>query len=346
MIVVMKPGASQQEIEHVFQKVRELGYQVHPIYGEQRTVVACVGDERGKSRLQALDLVDGVESVVPILKPYKLASTEWKRERTKITLGERHGTVGPRATIGNHHFLVMAGPCSVESREQILSVAEDVKRAGAKVLRGGAYKPRSSPYSFQGLEEEGLKLLAEARDKTGLFVITEVITPADVPMVSDYADILQIGARNMQNFALLKEVGRIRKPVLLKRGMANTVKDLLLSAEYIMSQGNYDVILCERGIRTFEDYTRNTCDLSAVPALHELSHLPVIVDPSHGTGVRSLVTPLAKAAVAVGADGLMVEVHPKPEDAFSDGAQSLMPAQFAELMVWVKKLVVIEGKEL
>ncbi len=346
MIVVMKPGASQKEIEHVFEKVRGLGYQVHPIYGEQRTVVACVGDERGKSRLQALELVEGVESVVPILKPYKLASTDWKRERTSITLGEKNRAGGPQATIGNNHFLVMAGPCSVESREQILTVAEQVKSAGAKVLRGGAYKPRSSPYSFQGLEEAGLKLLVEAREKTGLFIITEVITPADVPMVTEYADILQIGARNMQNFALLKEVGKVRKPVLLKRGMANTLKDLLLSAEYIMSQGNYEVILCERGIRTFEDYTRNTCDLSAVPALHELSHLPVIVDPSHGTGVRSLVTPLAKAAVAVGADGLLVEVHPSPEDAFSDGAQSLMPAQFDELMAWVKKLVQIEGKEL
>jgi 3-deoxy-7-phosphoheptulonate synthase len=346
MIVVMKPGASQKQIEHVFEKVRGLGYQVHPIYGEQRTVVACVGDERGKSRLQALELVDGVESVVPILKPYKLASTEWKRERTKITLGYQGEAGGSQATIGNNHFLVMAGPCSVESREQILTVAEQVKRAGARVLRGGAYKPRSSPYSFQGLEEAGLKLLVEAREKTGLFIITEVITPADVPMVTEYADILQIGARNMQNFALLKEVGKVRKPVLLKRGMANTVKDLLLSAEYVMSQGNYEVILCERGIRTFEDYTRNTCDLSAVPALHELSHLPVIVDPSHGTGVRSLVTPLAKAAVAVGADGLLVEVHPNPEDAFSDGAQSLMPAQFDELMAWVRKLVEIEGKEL
>jgi 3-deoxy-7-phosphoheptulonate synthase len=234
----------------------------------------------------------------------------------------------------------------VESREQILLCAEHVRRAGAKVLRGGAFKPRSSPYSFQGLEEEGLKLLAEAREKTGLFIITEVITPTDVPLVADYADILQLGARNMQNFALLKEVGKIRKPVLLKRGMANTLKDLLLSAEYIMSQGNYEVILCERGIRTFEDYTRNTCDLSAVPALHELSHLPVIVDPSHGTGVRSLVTPLAKAAVAAGADGLLIEVHPDPENAFSDGAQSLLPEQFDDLMGWVKKLVQIEGRQL
>ena len=238
----------------------------------------------------------------------------------------------------------MAGPCSVESREQILAVAEEVKKSGAKVLRGGAFKPRSSPYSFQGLEEEGLRLLAEAREKTGLFIITEVITPTDVPLVADYADILQIGARNMQNYALLKEVGKVRKPVVLKRGMANTVKDLLLSAEYIMSQGNYEVILCERGIRTFEDYTRNTCDLSAVPAVHETSHLPIIVDPSHGTGVRSLVTPIAKAAVAAGADGLIIEVHPKPEEAFSDGAQSLTPAGFADLMAWVKKLIDVEGR--
>jgi 3-deoxy-7-phosphoheptulonate synthase len=344
MIIVMKPGATPGQIEHVFEKVKELGYQVHPIYGEQRTVVACVGDERGKFRLQALEVLEGVENVVPILKPYKLASSEWKQQRTSITLQPRNG--GSPATIGNSHFLVMAGPCSVESREQILMVAERVKKAGARVLRGGAYKPRSSPYSFQGLEEEGLKLLAEAREKTGLFIITEVITPADVALVSEYADILQIGARNMQNFSLLKEVGKARTPVLLKRGMANTIKDLLLSAEYIMSQGNYQVILCERGIRTFEDYTRNTCDLSAVPALHELSHLPVIVDPSHGTGVRSLVTPMAKAAVAAGADGLIIEVHPKPEDAFSDGAQSLEPSQFDELMVWVRKLVAVEGKEL
>jgi 3-deoxy-7-phosphoheptulonate synthase len=345
MIVVMRSGATKAQIEHVFEKVRELGYQVHPIYGEQRTVVACVGDERGKSRLQSLEFVEGVEAVVPILKPYKLASVEWKRERTAITL--QSSIAGePCLTIGNNHFVVMAGPCSVESREQILESAERVKRAGAKVLRGGAYKPRSSPYSFQGLEEKGLRLLAEAREKTGLFVITEVITPTDVERVAEYADILQIGARNMQNFALLKEVGKMRKPVMLKRGMANTLKDLLLSAEYIMSQGNYEVILCERGIRTFEEYTRNTTDLSAVPALHELSHLPVVVDPSHGTGVRSLVTPMAKAAVAVGADGLMVEVHPNPEDAYSDGAQSLQPSEFDGLMEWVKKLVQLEGKYL
>jgi 3-deoxy-7-phosphoheptulonate synthase len=342
MIIVMQPGASREQVDHVFEQVRTLGYQVHPIYGEQRTVIACVGDEREKYRLQALEVLEGVESVVPILKPYKLASTDWKPGRTSIRLGKEgeKNTV----TIGSNHFVVMAGPCSVESREQILTVAEQVKKAGAKVLRGGAFKPRSSPYSFQGLEEAGLRLLAEAREKTGLFIITEVITPTDVDLVADYADILQIGARNMQNFALLKEVGKVRKPVLLKRGMANTVKDLLLSAEYIMSQGNYEVILCERGIRTFEDYTRNTCDLSAVPVVHETSHLPIIVDPSHGTGVRSLVTPMAKAAVSAGADGLIIEVHSKPEEAFSDGAQSLTPPQFEDLMTWVKKLIDIEGR--
>jgi len=340
----MKAGASQQQTEHVFQKVRELGYQVHPIFGEQRTVIACVGDERGKSRLQELDSLDGVESVVPILKPFKLAGREWKDVRSQIVLNALNG--GTPTVIGNNHFVVMAGPCSVETRDQIILSAQQVKAAGAKVLRGGAFKPRTSPYSFQGLEEEGLKLLAEAREKTGLHIITEVITPTDVPLVADYADILQIGARNMQNFALLKEVGKMRKPVLVKRGMSSTLKELLMSAEYILSQGNYEVILCERGIRTFGDFTRNTCDLSAVPALKEMSHLPVIVDPSHGTGIRSLVTPLSKAAVAVGADGLLVEVHPNPEEAFSDGAQSLLPGQFEEMMDWVRKLVALEGKKL
>jgi 3-deoxy-7-phosphoheptulonate synthase len=341
MIIVMKAGATEEQLEHVFENVRELGFQAHPIRGELRTVVACVGDERGKSRLQALDCLDGVESVIPILKPFKLAGNEWKKGRSSVTLGQEGDNP---LTIGNNHFVVMAGPCSVESREQIMLSAEQVKRAGARVLRGGAFKPRTSPYSFQGLEEEGLRLLAEAREQTGLYVITEVITPSDVPLVTEYADILQIGARNMQNFALLKEVGKQRKPVLLKRGMSSTIKELLMSAEYVMSQGNYDVILCERGIRTFEDYTRNTCDLSAVPALKELTHLPVIVDPSHGTGVRSLVTPVAKAAVAVGADGILVEVHPHPEEAFSDGAQSLLPEQFDILMEWVRKLANLEQK--
>jgi 3-deoxy-7-phosphoheptulonate synthase len=344
MIIVMKAGASQQQIEHVFNKVLELGFRVHPIYGELRTVIACVGDERGKYRLQALESLEGVENVVPILKPFKLASREWHGSRTTITIPAPSGSNLPPVVIGNGTIVVMAGPCSVESREQIILSAELVKKAGAKVLRGGAFKPRTSPYSFQGLEEEGLKLLAEAREHTGLIFVTEVITPVDVSMVADYTDILQIGARNMQNFVLLKEVGKLKKPVLLKRGQSNTLKELLMSAEYIMAQGNEQVILCERGIRTFEDYTRNTCDLSAVPALKELSHLPVIVDPSHGTGVRSLVTPISKAAIAAGADGLLIEVHPNPEEAFSDGAQSLTPEQFTILMDWIRKLAQIENK--
>jgi 3-deoxy-7-phosphoheptulonate synthase len=296
--------------------------------------------------LQALETLDGVENVVPILKPFKLASREWNESRTSISIPVPNASKLPPVIIGNGHVVVMAGPCSVESREQILLCADLVKKAGAKVLRGGAFKPRTSPYAFQGLEEEGLKLLAEAREKTGLLIITEVITPTDVPLVADYADILQIGARNMQNFSLLKDIGKLKKPVLLKRGQSSTLKELLMSAEYIMSQGNEQVILCERGIRTFEEYTRNTCDLSAVPALKELSHLPVIVDPSHGTGVRNLVTPLAKAAIAVGADGLIIEMHPHPEAAFSDGAQSLTPEQFGILMDWVRKLALIENKKM
>jgi 3-deoxy-7-phosphoheptulonate synthase len=346
MIIVMKAGASQQQIDRVFEKVQELGFRVHPIYGELRTVIACVGDERGKYRLQALETLDGVENVVPILKPFKLASREWNESRTSITIPAPNNCNLSPVVIGNGTIVVMAGPCSVESREQILLSAELVKKAGAKILRGGAFKPRTSPYAFQGLEEEGLKLLAEAREKTGLLIITEVITPTDVPLVADYADIMQVGARNMQNFALLKDIGKLKKPVLLKRGQSSTLKELLMSAEYIMSQGNEQVILCERGIRTFEEYTRNTCDLSAVPALKELSHLPVIVDPSHGTGVRTLVTPLAKAAIAVGADGLIIEMHPHPETAFSDGAQSLTPEQFGTLMDWVRKLALLENKTL
>ena len=338
MIIVMKPGATKAQFNHVVEKIKEFGFQPHPIIGTERTVIGCIGDERGKTQLQSLEVAPGVESVMPILKPFKLASKEMRKEKTLVKVGKN--------VIGSAQFVVMAGPCSVETREQILKSAEIVKAAGAQMLRGGAFKPRTSPYSFQGLEEEGLRLLAEAREKTGLPFITEVITPTDVSLVAEYADMLQIGARNMQNFALLKEVGKIRKPVLLKRGMSNTLKELLMSAEYIMSQGNYNVVLCERGIRTFEDYTRNTCDLSAVPALKEMSHLPVIVDPSHGTGVRSLITPLSKAAVAVGADGLIIEVHPKPEEAYSDGAQSLMPKQFEKLMEEVRKYLPLEEKHL
>jgi 3-deoxy-7-phosphoheptulonate synthase len=338
MIIVMKPDATEAQLQHLYEKVKLLGFQPHVIVGTERTVIGCVGDERGKIQLQALESADGVESVMPILKPFKLASKDMRKEPSVVKVNG--------VAIGGAQFVVMAGPCSVESREQIISSAKIVKRAGAQMLRGGAFKPRTSPYAFQGLEEEGLRLLAEARSESGLPFVTEVITPTDVPLVAEYADMLQIGARNMQNFALLKAIGKTARPVLLKRGMANTLKELLMSAEYVMSQGNYNVVLCERGIRTFEDYTRNTCDLSAVPALKELSHLPVIVDPSHGTGVRSLITPISKAAIAVGADGLIIEVHPNPEEAFSDGAQSLTPEMFDSLMREVRRYLPLERRVL
>ena len=337
MIVVLKPGATKEQYEHILERVKEFGFKPHPIVGEERTVVACVGDERGKAQLTQLESLDYVENVVPILKPFKLASKETK-PRSIVKVGDLE--------IGGSQFIVIGGPCSVETKEQIELSAELVKKAGAQMLRGGAFKPRTSPYSFQGLEEEGLKLLAGAREKTGLPFATEVISPSDVALVAKYSDMLQIGARNMQNFALLKEVGKVKRPVLLKRGMSSTYKELLMSAEYIMSQGNYDVVLCERGIRTFEDYTRNTFDLTAVPALKEMSHLPVIVDPSHGTGIRSLITPMAKAAVPVGADGLIIEMHPNPEKAFSDGAQSLTPEQFTNLMNEIRKYLPLENKRL
>ena len=337
MIVVLKPGTTKEQFDHVIARVEEFGFKPHPIVGEERTVVACVGDERGKAQLTALESLDYVENVVPILKPFKLASKETK-PRSTVKVGN--------VEFGNSQFVVIAGPCSVETKDQIILSAELVKKAGAQMLRGGAFKPRTSPYSFQGLEEEGLKLLAAAREKTGLPFATEVISPSDVALVAKYSDMLQIGARNMQNFALLKEVGKTKRPILLKRGMSSTYKELLMSAEYIMSQGNYDVVLCERGIRTFEDYTRNTFDLTAVPALKEMSHLPVIVDPSHGTGIRSLVIPMAKAAVPVGADGLIIEMHPDPEKAFSDGAQSLTPDQFSKLMDELRRYLPLENKHL
>ncbi|MCH7908783.1 MAG: 3-deoxy-7-phosphoheptulonate synthase [Candidatus Hydrogenedentes bacterium] len=322
---------------YVVQKIEALGYQAHVIVGVERTVIAAVGDEREKYRLQALESLPHVEKVFPILKSYKLAGREAKSEDTVFK-------VGP-VEVGGDNFTVIAGPCSVESREQILATAEAVKKAGAKILRGGAYKPRTSPYSFQGLEEEGLKLLKEASEKTGLPFVTEAMTPEQVPLVAEYADMLQIGARNMQNYGLLKAVGKSNKPVFLKRGMMSTINELLMSAEYIMSEGNAQIALCERGIRTFETETRNTLDLSAVPVLKKLSHLPVFVDPSHGGGHWEYVAPLAKAGTAVGAAGLMIEVHPKPEEAFSDGAQSLKPKRFETLMRDLKPLVEIEGKK-
>lgn len=338
MVISMKAGATPEQVNHVIQKIEAYGYKAHPIYGEERVVIGAIGDGQMKDRIQSLESAAGVDSVVPILKPFKLVGRELKKEKTFVRVGDD-------IEIGNSHFVVMAGPCSVESREQLMATACAVKKFGARLLRGGAYKPRTSPYDFQGLEEEGLKLLAEARDATGLKVVTEVLSAENVSLVAEYADVLQVGARNMQNFALLKKLGKCDKPVLLKRGMSSTIKEFLLSAEYIVSQGNPNVILCERGIRTFETYTRNTLDLAAVPLLNELSHLPVVVDPSHATGKRSLVKPMAKAAVAAGADGLLIEVHPNPEEAFSDGPQSLLPEEFGEVMQVVRQYAALENRE-
>ena len=336
MIIVMKQGAAEEDLNHVVEVIEELGYKAHLIRGVERTVVGAVGDERGKARLESLRTLSGVENVVPILKPFKLVSRELKQEDTEIDVD---GIV-----VGGREVQVMAGPCSVESREQILEIAEIAKNGGAKILRGGAFKPRTSPYSFQGLEEEGLKLLAEARERTGLKIVTEVMDGYNVDLVAEYADILQVGARNMQNFALLKGLGKLEKPVLLKRGMMSTVQEFLMSAEYIMSEGNFRVILCERGIRTFETSTRNTLDLNSIPVIKQLSHLPIIVDPSHGTGRWDLVLPMARSSIAAGADGLMIEIHPRPEMAFSDGFQSLVPKRFYTLMTEIKPFVAAMGR--
>jgi 3-deoxy-7-phosphoheptulonate synthase len=330
MIIVLKAGASEAEIEDVTQRVRGLGYTPHMIRGELRTVIGAVGDERGKEDLMSLQNLECVEVVQRILQPFKLASREIKAEPTRIRVDG--------VEIGGSRVVVMAGPCSVESREQVLEVATKVKAAGATVLRGGAFKPRTSPYAFQGLEETGLKLLAEAKRETGLPIVTEVMEPEKVPIVAEYADILQIGARNVQNFSLLRRVAEVRKPVLLKRGMATSIQEWLLSAEYILAGGNPNVILCERGIRTFETATRFTLDLNAVPVLKKLTHLPVVVDPSHGTGHWEYVEAMAQAGVAAGADGLIVEVHPRPAEALSDGPQSLKPERFAELMLRLRRV--------
>lgn len=337
MVIVMRSGASQQEIEQVAQKITACGLTPHVSRGVERTIVGAIGDER-ILREVALEALPGVEKVLPILKPFKLASRDFKPEKSVIPVNG--------VEVGGKRLAVIAGPCSVEGREMVLEMARAVKAAGAHLLRGGAFKPRTSPYTFQGLGEEALRYLAEAREATGLPIVTELMDPRDAPLVLKYADLIQIGARNMQNFRLLKEVGSHRKPVLLKRGMSSSIKELLMSAEYILSEGNYNVILCERGIRTFEDFTRNTLDLSAVPALKSLTHLPVIVDPSHGTGKWDLVSPMALAAVAAGADGLMVEVHPKPEDALSDGPQALVPKRFERLMADLTALAPVVGRTL
>lgn len=324
MIVSMKLNATKEDIEAVCSRIREFGYRVHTIQGEERVVIGAIGIGDVTACLESLQAMPCVETAVRISAPYKFVSREFRRDKSVIRVNG--------VEIGGDEFVVIAGPCAVESERQILETAEAVARAGARLLRGGAFKPRTSPYEFQGLEREGLRLLRKAKEATGLDIVTEVLSDSDVELVAEYADVLQIGARNMQNFSLLKAAGRCGKPVLLKRGMSSTIHELLMSAEYIVAHGNPNVILCERGIRTFETATRNTCDITAVAVLNELTHLPVIVDPSHATGRRNLVPPLARASVAIGADGLMVEVHPVPEKAASDGAQSLTLQGFEEMM--------------
>ncbi len=337
MIVVMKKGATKEQIEHMIMRVEQLGLKSHPIYGTERTVIAAIGEKRDEFR-QSLESGAGVAEVVPILAPYKVASLEVKPEPTVVRAGS--------LKVGNCHLGMIAGPCSVENEQQMLSTARAVKAAGATALRGGAFKPRTSPYSFQGLKEDGLKILAAARDETGLAVVTEVVAGVDVELVARYADVLQIGARNMQNYRLLEACGKEGKPVLLKRGPSASMDELLLAAEYILNAGNPHVMLCERGIRTFETHTRFSLTLASVPYLHERTHLPVVVDPSHGTGHTALVPRMAAAAIAAGADGLMIEVHPEPETALSDGYQSLTFAQFEELMTLCRKVAEAVGKRI
>jgi 3-deoxy-7-phosphoheptulonate synthase len=337
MIIVLKSGSTQKDIDYITEKLDEKGLKVHVSQGEERTIIGAIGDER-ILRETSLAAYDAVEKVLPILKPFKLACRDFRKENTVIKVGD--------ATIGGDEVTVIAGPCSVETRDGLLQVARSVKAAGAHLLRGGAFKPRSSPYAFQGLGEEGLKYLAEARDETGLAVVTELMDPRDAELVDRYADVIQIGARNMSNFDLLKEVGKLRKPILLKRGLSSTVKEWLMSAEYILDEGNREVILCERGIRTFETETRNTLDLSCVPLVKGLSHLPIIVDPSHAVGRVDLVPPMCLAALAAGTDGLLIEVHENPEEALCDGPQSLKLEQFTELMGTLRSLASALGKKL
>jgi 3-deoxy-7-phosphoheptulonate synthase len=338
MIIILKSGIGDAAIDDVCRRVTEMGYAPHIIRGEFKTIVAAVGEERGRPDLRLLEAVETVESVMPVQQPFKLASREVRPEPSEVRVNG--------ISIGGKAIVVMAGPCSVESEAQVQEVADAVKAAGAKILRGGAFKPRTSPYAFQGLKEQGLKYLADARKRTGLPVVTEVLETESVELVAQYTDIMQIGARNIQNFTLLRRVGEMGKPVLLKRGMATSIQEFLLSAEYILAAGNPNVILCERGIRTFETATRFTLDLNAVPVLKKLSHLPVVVDPSHGTGHWDLVAPMAKGAVACGADGLIIEVHPKPEEALSDGPQSLKPSKFVQLMRELRPVAEAVGRSL
>jgi 3-deoxy-7-phosphoheptulonate synthase len=334
MLVVMQAHATEEQVRAVCRRIESLGFRAHAIPGAQRTAIGVTGNQRA-IEAGGLDEMPGVAEVVRVTKPYKLVSRDIKEENTVIALS------GSDATIGGHELAVMAGPCAVESREQAFAIAERVSRAGARFFRGGAYKPRTSPYSFQGLGEEGLKILAEVREQFGLRIVTEAVDNESLELVEEYADIIQIGARNMQNFSLLKRAGRASKPVLLKRGMSATLDEFLMAAEYVMSEGNYNLILCERGVRTFADHTRNTLDLSVVPAVQRLSHLPIVVDPSHGTGKRNKVIPLARASVAVGADGVLVEVHNDPDRALSDGMQSLYPDQFDNLMSEIRQIAAV-----
>ncbi len=336
MLIVMRHGATEQEVQRVVRVIEEMGYQARPMPGNQRTAVGLVGND-GRVDASRLEGLPGVQEVIHVSKPYKQVSREWKSEPTVVALA---GGV----TIGGSEVAVIAGPCSVESEQQIVEAARQVREAGAVILRGGAFKPRSSPYSFQGLGRPALRLLAKAREETGLLICTEAMDAEGVQWVTEVADIVQIGARNMQNYSLLKAAGRCGKPVLLKRGIAATITELLLSAEYVLAEGNHRVILCERGVRSFDTETRNLLDLTAIPVVHKLSHLPIVADPSHGTGLREKVIPMARAAVAAGADGIMVEVHPNPEEALSDGAQSLFPEQFAQLMREVRVIAEVIGR--
>jgi 3-deoxy-7-phosphoheptulonate synthase len=331
MLIVMQAHATEEQVRAVCDKVQSLGLKAHPIPGAQRTAIGITGNQ-GAVEIGVFDDMAGVGEVIRVSKPYKLVSRDIKEENTVVKFPALD------ASVGGKEIAVMAGPCAIESREQAFAIAERVRRAGAKFFRGGAYKPRTSPYSFQGLGEEGLRIMAEVRDKFGMVIVTEAIDHESLDLVEEYADVIQIGARNMQNFSLLKKAGRAKKPVLLKRGMSATLEEFLMAAEYIMAEGNYNIILCERGVRTFADHTRNTLDLSLVPAVQRLSHLPIVVDPSHGTGKRNKVLPLSRAAVAVGADGLIVEVHHDPDRALSDGPQSIFPDQFDELMAEVRQI--------
>jgi 3-deoxy-7-phosphoheptulonate synthase len=335
MIIVLKPNSTEQQIDHILERIGELGLKPHLSRGEHRTIIGVIGDEN-KLQAEPLQAIAGVEQVLPILKPFKLAGREMRPQDTVVTVG--------RVRVGGGSLAMIAGPCAVESAAVLDEIAARVKEAGANILRGGAFKPRTSPYSFQGLGEEGLKILRDTGARHGMPVVTEVMDPRQVPLVARYADMFQIGARNMQNFDLLKEVGQARRPVLLKRGMSATVKDLLMSAEYILAEGNPDVVLCERGVRSFEDSTRNMLDMSAVPNVKGQSHLPIIVDPSHATGRPDLIPAMACAAVAAGADGVHVEVHSCPEKALSDGPQALLPRQYAELLAQLRKLAEVLGR--